>query len=233
MIKRFREPAGPSWAHALYRQPFFGSGCKNGAGCAESLEKSACSLHGDSRYGCQQCFGRQSARVRGFPLRVRGLIASTVPLSTMSQPVEPQRRVFEIVGAQHPDLLIDYGQERTADRVRRHRSIVQIGTLDQQIRTRIPPDALDLSPQPTLNKGQMEASDCLTLNDSACSKEKVTGREVSSRNRRPKFLEQATRSRPLVHVDNDPDRLIDHPPLSLHRQAEPNCVNFFHEVERR
>lgn len=151
----------------------------------------------------------------------------------MSQPVEPQCRVFEIVGAQHPDLLIDYGQERTADRVRRHRSIVQIRTFDQQIRTRITPDALNLSPQPTFNKRQMEAPDRLALNDSSCSKEIVARREVSSRNGRPKFLEQATRSRPLVHVDNDPNRLIDHPPLSLHRQAEPNCVNFFHEVERR
>lgn len=233
MIERFREPAGSDRADATYGQPFFGLGCEDGTDGAESLEKGACGLHRDSRYRREQRLGGESAGAGRLTLRIKGSISPSAPLAAVRQSVEPQCRILWILGAEYVDVLIHDGQERTAERARCNRSVVQIGTLDQQVGAWITPDESDLRPKPTLDKRQMEVPDRFSLNDASCSNEIVTGREVASLCQYPKFLEQPARKRAFVDVDNDPDRLTYHQPMSLHRQDAPNCANSFREARRK
>ena len=130
-------------------------------------------------------------------------------------------------------MPIHHRKQRPTNGVGRDGPVIEIGTLDQQVRTGIPPNQIHLSPQPTLDECEMEVSYGLTLDDRPGSDEIVPGREGFRGDRSSERLKQLADPCTLMHVDNHPDRLIYHQPLSLRRQTDPICANSFHEVERK
>lgn len=232
MIDGLREATGSGRAHSSHRAPLSRIRFENSPDASKPAKKRASGLDGDPGDGGEQSFCGLGAGLGRRELRVHRPVAANTPLPTMGQPKQPLHRVIEILAIEDIDALVHDGQECSADRVPRDGTVTEIGTLHQQVRTRIPTNPIDLPPQATLDKGQMQILHRLTLNDGAGSDEIIARRELSNLHRCSKLTKQLAWTRPLVRIDDHPNRLIHHQPSSLRDEFAPKCANSFREAKR-
>lgn len=178
---------------------------KNGRDAAEASKESARRDRGNSRNGSEHRLGCVSARLCFWTLRVRRSLVRGSTLSPFRKSVQPKRRIRSISRPKDGDAEVSRGKTCSAHRSRRKRSIVDIASLDEQVRkTCSLAKPTELWPKRSADDSKMHSANGLAFDDGPTREVVITDMKPFDADVRSTFPQEMRHAAlPLMDIRND------------------------------